>query len=125
MYAIRSYYAPSDDESDENEDDEDDEANSDGGSNVRNKRGHDRVREAEKIELLHFPQGSQRRAWRSHTLQTIVSAAGRQDDRAYRWIRKCETAEPDSLDKPGKGWISLDRKLAAALTQISHGEIGP
>ena len=53
-----------------------------------------------------------------------MSAAGRQDDRAYNWIRKCEAAEPDSLDKPGKGWISLDRKLAAALTNISHGELG-
>ena len=31
---------------------------------------------------------------------------------------------PDSLDVPGTGWISLDRKLAAALTSISHGEIG-
>ena len=53
-----------------------------------------------------------------------MSAAGRQDDLAYHWIRKCETEEPDSLDKPGSGWISLDRKLAAALTEISHGQIG-
>ena len=25
---------------------------------------------------------------------------------------------------PGTGWVSLDRKLAAALTRIAHGEIG-
>ena len=37
---------------------------------------------------------------------------------------KVETDDPWALDDPGEGWISLDRKLAAALTKIDHGEIG-
>ena len=115
---------PPDDEDEEEEDGEDEEAQEGDGSNRQSKRDQGRVREAEKIELLQFPQGAQWRAWRSHTLQAIVSAAGRQDDRAHHWIRKCETEEPDSLDTPGSGWISLDRTLAAAITNISHGEIG-
>ena len=28
------------------------------------------------------------------------------------------------LETPGDGWISLDRKLAAAATEISEGELG-
>ena len=36
----------------------------------------------------------------------------------------CETDDPSELSDPGDGWISLDRKLAAALTKIAHGEIG-
>ena len=37
---------------------------------------------------------------------------------------KCETHLPSRLNNPGLGWISLDRKLAAAITKISHGETG-
>ena len=37
---------------------------------------------------------------------------------------KVETEEPWALEDPGEGWISLDRKLAAALTKIARGEIG-
>ena len=36
-----------------------------------------------------------------------------------------ETEEPWSpaLEEPGEGWVSLDRKLAAAITKIARGEI--
>ena len=88
------------------------------------RRGQTRTREADEIKLLQFPQGSQWRAWRANTLQAITSAAGRQDDLAFYWVRKCETDDPTTLSVPGKEWISLDRKLAAALTNIAHGEIG-
>ena len=37
---------------------------------------------------------------------------------------RCETDDPSLLDDPGDGWVSLDRKLAAALTKLAHGEIG-
>ena len=39
-------------------------------------------------------------------------------------IMRVETEEPDQLLEPGEGWISLDRKLAAAITNIARGEIG-
>ena len=32
--------------------------------------------------------------------------------------------DPSDLEDPGEGWISLDRKLAAALANIAYGEIG-
>ena len=37
---------------------------------------------------------------------------------------RCESDDPSTLTNPGEGWTSLDRKLAAALTEISHGELG-
>ena len=37
---------------------------------------------------------------------------------------KCESQEPNDLSRPGRNWVSLDRKLAAALTRIAHGELG-
>ena len=37
---------------------------------------------------------------------------------------KVETEPPWALEDPGEGWISLDRKLAAAVTSIAKGEIG-
>ena len=37
---------------------------------------------------------------------------------------RCEADDPAWLTDPGVGWTSLDRKLAAALTEISHGELG-
>ncbi len=49
---------------------------------------------------------------------------GRQDDLAQDWILQVETHDPSDLEDPGDGWLPLDRKLAAALTKIAHGEIG-
>ena len=43
---------------------------------------------------------------------------------AQEWIMKVETEEPWALEDPGEGWISPDRKLAAALTNIARCEIG-
>ncbi len=37
---------------------------------------------------------------------------------------KVETHEQADLEHPGHGWITLDRKFAAALTDISNGELG-
>ena len=37
---------------------------------------------------------------------------------------KVETEEPEALEDLYEGCISLDRKLAAALTKIAKGEIG-
>ena len=83
-----------------------------------------RPRETEEIKIASFPHGSQWRAWRADTIHAVVSAAGRQDDLAQAWILKVETADPRELEDPGEGWISLDRKLASALTKIAHGEVG-
>ncbi len=87
-------------------------------------RGKARSREADEVEILTFPLGSRWRAWRANTIQSIISAAGRQDDLAFPWIMRCETDEPSGLHDPGEGWVALDRKMTAALAKIAHGEIG-
>ncbi len=37
---------------------------------------------------------------------------------------KVETHEAVDLDTSGAGWVTLDRRLAAALTKIPHGQLG-
>ena len=37
---------------------------------------------------------------------------------------KIETQDEAYLNTPGTGWVTLDRKLAAAVSKISHGELG-
>ncbi len=37
---------------------------------------------------------------------------------------EAETANDDDRETPGDCWISLDRKLDAALTRVSEGELG-
>ncbi len=54
----------------------------------------------------------------------MIAAAGRHDDEAFPWIRACARERPEDLQEPGPGWISLDRKIAAALMLICHGELG-
>ena len=45
---------------------------------------------------------------------------------AQAWVMLVETEDPESpvLYDPGEGWVSLGRKLAAAITKIARGEIG-
>ena len=78
------------------------------------------------MKLSPFPEGGQWRAWRASAIHAIVSAAGRQDDLAPEWVMMVDTEEPWSpaLEEPGEGWVSLDRKLAAAITNIASGDIG-
>ena len=80
------------------------------------------MKETDEVKLLQFPHGTAWRAWRANTIHAIISAAGRQDDLAQEWILKVETHNPADLEDPGEGWISLDRKLAAASTKNAHGE---
>ena len=37
---------------------------------------------------------------------------------------KTESHDEAYLNVPGTGWVTLDRKLAAAISRISHGELG-
>ena len=71
-----------------------------------------------------MPQSLSWRAWKSKTILVVVSAAGRHDYTALLWIIQVEAHQIEDLEVPGNGWVTLDRKLAAALTNISHGELG-
>ncbi len=80
-------------------------------------RAQANVKEADEVKLVQFPSGLAWRAWRSNTINAAVSAAGRQDDLAQEWILQVETHSLRDLEDPGEGWISIDRKLAAALAK--------
>ena len=58
-----------------------------------------RVKEADKIELLKFPQGTAWRTWRAHTIHAIVSAAGRQGYLAQEWILIVESQDLTALQE--------------------------
>ena len=81
-------------------------------------------KKADEVKSLSFPSGTAWRAWRANAIHAIVSAAGRHDDSALEWVMKVETHEAVDLETPGDGWVTLDRKLAAALAKTSHGELG-
>ncbi len=69
------------------------------------------------MKIRNFQSGTAGRAWRANAIHAIWSAAGRHDDSAFEWVMRVETHE-------AVGWVTLDRKLAAVLTNISHGELG-
>ncbi len=94
------------------------------GADRRTRPREQRSKEAEDVKFLAFPQGSQWRAWRAHCIQTVIAAAGRHDDEAFYWIRACAVESPADLSTPGEGWVALDRKIAAGLMLICHGELG-
>ena len=76
------------------------------------------------MNIHQFPRGTAWRAWRANAIHAVASTAGRQDDLAQEWILKVATHDPADPEDPGAGWVSLDRKLAAALTRISYGDLG-
>ncbi len=56
-------------------------------SNSKRKHG----KEADKVELPALPAASQRRARRATVYQSILQAAGREDDGVLSWIREVES----------------------------------
>ena len=83
-----------------------------------------RIKEADEIKLLSLPEGTAWRAWRANTIHAIVAAAGRHDGSTLDWIMKTDSHDEAYLNVPGSGWVALDRKLAAAISRISHGKLG-
>ena len=64
------------------------------------RRDRQRVREADEVKILSFPQGTAWRAWRANTIHAIVSAAGRHDDKALEWVMRVETHTSAELENP-------------------------
>ena len=76
-----------------------------------------RFLEADETKLQPLPLGQAFRAWRMSAIQTIIAAASRYGDIALGWILLVERADSvDELNTPGRGWLSLDRKLASSVT---------
>jgi hypothetical protein len=76
------------------------------------------------VNILSFPHGTAWRVCRASTTHAIVSAAGCHNDQALGLIMNVVTHEAVYLGIPGAGWVTPDRNIAAALTNISHGQLG-
>ncbi len=114
---------PPDDDDPNDQADEDDQGDGNDGATPR-RRDKQRVKEADEVKIMSLPQSLNWRAWRSNTILAVISAAGRHDDKTLEWIMQVETHQTDDLEAPGVGWVTLDRTLAAALANTSHGELG-
>ncbi len=86
-------------------------------------RGKARSREADEVSCLQFA-GRPVEGWARQRHQVDYVGRGSPGRSRAPWIMKCETDEPSALHDPGEEWVALDRKIAAALTRICHGEIG-
>ena len=85
-----------------------------------------KIKEAEHVSVPPLPKANAMRAWRNTVYQNVNSASGRPDDRTISWIRAVERpdAQPSDFLDSGKRFLTLDRKLGAALSKIATGELG-
>ena len=56
----------------------------------------------------------------------VNSASGRGDDKAMAWIMRPEKRGPDRAmyTRSTKDFMTLDKKLAAAIIKVANGELG-
>jgi len=92
---------------------------------LRESLGKARIKEAETIKIPPLPSATQFRSWKV-SVRTEVTAASGRGDVAFKWILLAESPSSsfESLATSGTGFESLDAKLAAAMTKLSHGELG-
>ena len=81
-----------------------------------------RIKEADQVKITKFPRIDQLRAYKNHVRQEVVAASGRGDD-AFTWIQAVEKDEAtfENLGKSGKGYETLDAKLASAMVKTCDG----
>ena len=84
-----------------------------------------RGKEAEAVKLPSLPTNPQFRAWRLTVRAKVVAASGRGQE-CFTWMLQVEKtgATQESLSDPGRSFVSLDSKLAAAISEIVSGELG-
>ena len=83
-----------------------------------------KTKEADVIKLVSLPEPAQFRAWR-HSTRSKVVAASNNPEAAFKWIKEVEepSATIDSFRDSGK-FLTLDSKLASALSDIAKGDLG-
>ena len=88
------------------------------------KRKHGR--EADEVKLPALPTASQFRARKTSVYHSVLQASGREDDKVLSWIREVENpgAKPEDFADKTKEFATLDRKVAASLTELAQGELG-
>ena len=95
----------------------------------RSRRRRRKTKEAETIAIPALPNAAQFRAWKNAVFTNVDVAAGREDNKALRWVQKVDH-EATMLAHLGpdrrKQFGSLNKKLAAALInpKVAKGELG-
>jgi hypothetical protein len=82
-------------------------------------------KEAEKVAIPAMPDSAHGlRTWRNAVRTEVTSASGK-GEVAFLWIMETENPEHnfETLSDPGE-FVSLDAKLASALTKLAKGELG-
>ena len=66
------------------------------------------------------------RAWKLAVYQNVNAASGREDDLALKWARQVEddSVSLADLEVVPRQFITLSRKMAAALQKVATSEIG-
>ena len=85
-----------------------------------------KYKEADHIKFPNWPSAPGFRAYKNIVYQKINTASGRPDDKAMCWAREAENDElPDShFHVVPKRFATLSRKIASAVQENAHGELG-
>ena len=84
------------------------------------------LKEQNRIDPPSFPQIATLERFKLDLYdRVIVCAQDKDPTKVMKWLRKVEDPKTrfDDLDDPGRGYVTLDRKLAAGLTHILSGEL--
>ena len=96
-------------------------------NNYGNHAQHDafgiRCKEAEGIKIAPIPAPQYIRTWRQRLREEVCSASGNPDE-AFKWIVRVEDRDAtfDEFGNSG-GFVTLDTKLAAALSRGLPGDL--
>ena len=83
-----------------------------------------RHKEADKVTVGTFPDALPHQMWREAVSEDVIAASGRPDE-AQRWMMASEGRDTTYADMADSGeFLTLDMKLAAALSAQALGEIG-
>ena len=84
-----------------------------------------RYKEADTIDIpSKFPNAGNIANWKTALYKAVDAASGRRDDGVIPWLRQVESDEVSlsALRYTEAEFVTLDRKLAAALTKVCQGE---
>ena len=83
-----------------------------------------RYKEADKVLIPRFPDAVRYKMWRQAVGEELIAASGRPDE-AFLWVLESESCDAtyDNMAVSGN-FLTLDMKLAAALSALATGEIG-
>ena len=82
-------------------------------------------KEVDTITVPQWPKIEQFRGWVTQLIRNVGASGGRADDAHVAWINHIRNKEQsfDSLDLVDPKWLTLDRKLAKAVTDIMPEEL--